>query len=138
MLPSTLQNQGRGSYLPSPNRLRGEEQKRANSVASGDTIISTASSNSPLKRKNISMKKNLQYNGLQITGQSRGGIQANIPMNKYSKFASNNARQSPYLSKAGARKGSSSNLRGTGASNTDSELYGNGGGIQPLHARPGQ
>lgn len=84
------------------------------------------------------MKKNLQYNGLQITGQSRGGIQANIPMNKYSKFGSNNARQSPYLSKAGARKGSSSNLRGTGASNTDSELYGNGGGIQPLHARPGQ
>jgi hypothetical protein len=44
--------------------MRGEEQKRANSVASGDTIISTASSNSPLKRKNISMKKNLQYNGL--------------------------------------------------------------------------
>lgn len=64
VLPSTLQNQGRGSYLPSPNRMRGEEQKRANSVASGDTIISTASSNSPLKRKNISMKKNLQYNGL--------------------------------------------------------------------------
>jgi len=37
-----------------------EEQKRANSVASGDTIISTASSNSPMKRKPgmpIQMKK---------------------------------------------------------------------------------
>jgi hypothetical protein len=37
-----------------------EEQKRANSVASGDTIISTASSNSPMKRRAgmpIQMKK---------------------------------------------------------------------------------
>ena len=54
VLPSSLQNNGGRSYLASPNRGRnnnGEEQKRANSVASGDTIISTASSNSPLKRR---------------------------------------------------------------------------------------
>lgn len=87
VLPSSLQNGGR-SYLASPNRGRnnnGEEQKRANSVASGDTIISTASSNSPLKRRPLQMKKNLQSNGLQITGQGqynqRGG-----PLSKYQQY----------------------------------------------------
>ena len=28
-------------------------------------------------------------------------------------------------------------MRGTGASNTDSELYGNAGGLTSIHARPG-
>jgi hypothetical protein len=49
LIPPIVLAQGNGrSALPSPNRGP-EEQKRANSVASGDTIISTASSNSPLK-----------------------------------------------------------------------------------------
>ena len=51
------------SNIPSPAR-RHEEQKRANSVASGDTIISTASSSSPMKRG--LHRKNMQANGLQI------------------------------------------------------------------------
>ena len=58
-------------------------------------------------------------------------------MNKYSKYG-NNHRQSPYINKNGLRKGSSSNIRGTGASNTDSELYGNGPGhLNTIHSRPG-
>jgi hypothetical protein len=66
ILPSTLQNNGLRNGQ-SPNRNQREEQKRANSVASGDTIISTASSGAPLKRGNVlSMKQNLQLVGLQL------------------------------------------------------------------------
>ena len=59
-----MHNNNVGQRLPhSPGRRFQEEQKRANSVASGDTIISTASSSSPMK-KGLQMKRNLQINGL--------------------------------------------------------------------------
>lgn len=54
VLPSAIQNIR--SHLTSPNRNQPEEQKRAASVASGDTIISTASSSSPIKRRPLHMK----------------------------------------------------------------------------------
>ena len=72
-IPQSVINNNRGaSYIPSPQRanatrMLGEEQKRANSVASGDTINSTASSSSPMKKR-VHMKNNLQQMGLQITG----------------------------------------------------------------------
>jgi hypothetical protein len=51
-VPSTVQNYSKPSRaVGSPQNRRGfEEGKRANSVASGDTIISTASSSSPIKK----------------------------------------------------------------------------------------
>lgn len=66
MIPATVLQHNLNKKLPSPGRRQQEEQKRANSVASGDTIISTASSNSPIKRS-LQMKKNLQLNGLAIS-----------------------------------------------------------------------
>jgi len=120
--------------MPSPSRGRAaEEQKRANSVASGDTIVSTTSSNSPLKQRPLYMKKNLQQMGLQVTGQQAGRGVPNS-LQKYSKYPGN--RQSPYVSKAGLRN-QSSKMRGTGASNTDSELYGNQPSMIANHSRPG-
>lgn len=78
------------------------------------------------------MKKNLQANGLQITG-GRGGYQ-----NKYAKYGN---RQSPYINKnpglggpplALQRDISSKLILNTGNANTDSELY-----APSIHARQG-
>lgn len=144
VLPSALQNIR--SHLTSPNRGQPEEQKRAASVASGDTIISTASSSSPMKRRPLHVKKNLNAAGLQIAGQGGGSsisgpthnnVKARlVGLQKYSKFG--NQRQSPYIKKSGfGNRNASSNMRGTGASNTDSELYGKSNATQSLHQRNG-
>lgn len=86
-------------------------------------------------KKNLAMKKNLQANGLFITGAGAGvnrGRGGQYSLQKYSKVIN---RQNPYTNKAGLRNGSSSVLRGVGAPNTDSELYSNG--VHGIRARPG-
>lgn len=103
------------SALPSPNRGP-EEQKRATSVASGDTIISTASSNSPLKGRRGKRDGGLAINGSAIPST----LQAQ--RRPYQKLG---ARHSPYVKKGGALVRNQSNSRvAQGGSNTDGELYG--------------
>lgn len=96
-------NHGR-SALPSPNRGP-EEQKRANSVASGDTIISTASSNSPLKgrrgKSNAGMGLAINGSAIPSTLQAQRG---KYPGHKL-------ARNSPYVKKGGALLRNQSNSR---------------------------
>ena len=123
MLPAALQNQIGRSHMGSPGRER-EEQKRAQSVASGDTIISTASSNSPLKKRPLHKKNN---HGLQINGIGAGPSSIQSHKSKVGglgKLKGYNARQSPYFKKGNHLTKNMSNIRGAGNSNTDSEIYG--------------
>ena len=132
-VPSAIQNHYR-SFHPSPNRHQGEENKRANSVASGETIISTASSSSPLKRNHLYLKNNLQQVGLMISGgqvqtsgNSRRGDAA-LSQNGGNRHGAQGSRVSPYMKPLGSAQhsGGYKHSKPTGnTANTDSELYGN-------------
>jgi len=136
-----MQNNNGRSFHPSPSRQQNEENKRANSVASGDTIISTASSNSPLKRRPLHMKKNFQQVGLHISsqghanGNQRRAGHGSLSHNnqKYSKFGT---RVSPYIKQSGNSQNPGVKIQSGGnTANTDSELY--GGKSTALHVRQG-